>query len=255
MKVIEFKDEDVSNSLLLIGFPSRGFVGTIAANYVVEQLRLRPFAGLYGDELPPTTIGRDGYAYSPVRFYTGAARCGPDGKCDKVVVIVSDIPLDPDILPMAARAIVEWSKENGVALTVVLEGVDAPSSRGKGKKPPAAKIYGLRSLASKQDLKAFHVEPVADAALSSHAAALLLAANQSGVDAVALFADARADLPDARASGALLRKVDPMLPQIPLKAEILEKSAEAMEKVLEASLKDSRTQLRALKKTSEMMYG
>lgn len=238
--------------MLLLGFPSNGLVGPVAVSYVVEKLRLTRFAGLYGQGMPPLAVVEDGVAYSPVRFYSGKERCGPGGQCDRLVVGIADVPIEPDFVDQAARAIMRWAKRRGVSLVVILEGIAAPNVGGS--KPPKDAVLGVRSATSGQDFSRLGVTPVSAGSLSSHAAALLLAGNALGVDVLAMFTTARQDLPDPRASGVLLRKVDPMLPNLALKPAALERRATELDAQMRGSLKESKQQLKSLKKTYEMMY-
>lgn len=250
------KRESLAGSLLLLGFPSRGLVGGVAANYVIEDLKMWHVASLYDQRLPPSVVVRDGVADSPIQFFVSAERCGPDGNCDKLVAGMSEIPIEPRILNEVAWAIIRWAKNMRIRHIVVLEGVDAVAKVQSEvvKVPKDGAILGARSIRSKVDLKRFGVEAVKESLLSSVAAPFLLAANAEGVDLVALYVQAQERVPDANAAARLLRSVDDMLPHIDFRTDVLEKRAKAIEASMRANTVKQAAQLSAMRRASEMMY-
>ncbi|MBI2078638.1 MAG: PAC2 family protein, partial [Euryarchaeota archaeon] len=172
MEIRVHKPEDLKGSMLLIGFPSRGLVGGVAANFVIDELKMWQIASLHDPRLPPTMIVRDGVGFSPIQFYVSAERCGPDGTCDKLVACLSEVPFDTNLLGEVAWTIMKWAKDNGVAHVVVLEGVESttpgkPAARnGKDRAPM---IRGVRSLSSKQQLAKYKIPKVTEGVVSGYA--------------------------------------------------------------------------------------
>lgn len=259
MEIQVHKKESLKGSLLLVGFPSRGLVGGVAANFVIDELKMWHFASLYDRRLPPTVSVRDGVAYSPIQFFASAERCGPDGNCDKLVVALSEVPFDPKLLGEVADTIVAWAKREGVEHIVVLEGTEFTHevAVGNGKKragrgPP--KLRGVRSLASRHKFDKYQVEVVAAGVVSSYAAAFLLAANRHEADLVAFFIESAADFPDAGAAAALLQRVDPMLPHIDFETKRLAKRVKALEANMKSTIQRTKHELASIGRASEMMY-
>jgi predicted ATP-grasp superfamily ATP-dependent carboligase len=256
MEVRVHDPESLDGSLLLIGFPSRGLVGGVAATYVIDDLKMKHIASIYDPRLPPTMVVRQGVGHSPIQFYASAETCGPDGSCDKLIICQSEIPLEQKILGDVAWTILQWAKDEGVRHVVVLEGIDPtrPGPRKNGQKDAAATIRGVRSLTSKHDLKRYHVEPWDEGLLSGYASAFLMAADDLGVDLVALFVEASADLPDARAAATLLRSVDAMLPHIDFRTKELDERALQVEQRMKTTLERNKRHLEEMRRTLEMMY-
>jgi hypothetical protein len=88
--VIEQKKLDLSNALVVVGFPTVGLVSTIAANYVVSSLELERIGAIYSDFFPPTAVIHESIPMPPVRIYAGDVICGPGGSCEELVVIFSE---------------------------------------------------------------------------------------------------------------------------------------------------------------------
>lgn len=239
---------------MLIGFPSRGLVGGVAASYVIEELKMWHFASLYDPRLPPTIVARDGTADSPIQFFVSAERCGPDGKCDKLVTCLAEVPIEPELLGDVAWTIVHWAKKSKVSHIVVLEGMEStklPEDAGRKRR---SNVRGVRSLSSRHKLDKYRVDELKDGVVSSYASAFLLAANALGMDLVAMYVEARAGLPDAHAAARLLKSVDVMLPHMDLEAEILERRSLELEKSMKRTIEQTQDQLTSLRKASEMMY-
>ena len=257
MQIILHEKEQVKDALLLVGFPSRGLVGGVAANFVIDDLNMRHIGALYDARLPPTVAVRNGVAHAPIRLFASDTKCGPDGSCDKLVVVLSDIPLEPNLLNDVARTIVQWAKTQGIGATVVLEGIkgnDALHNRNgtNGKKLP--RIRGVRSLQSKHRFDEQQIEIVHDAMLSSYASAFFLAANELDVDVVGFFIESRTDVQDAQAAVNLLQHVDPLLPNINFDTRQMKRRASTLETQMKGTIKSSARELQAIRKPNEMMY-
>ncbi|MEK6977105.1 MAG: PAC2 family protein, partial [Candidatus Hydrothermarchaeota archaeon] len=79
--VMEQKKVDLSNALVVVGFPTVGLVSTIAANYVVTSLGLERIGAVYSNSFPPATVVHEATPMPPVRIYASKIACGPGGNC------------------------------------------------------------------------------------------------------------------------------------------------------------------------------
>lgn len=251
MKVKEETKEPLSNGFLVVGFPGIGNVGPIAANFLVEHLKMTHVASVYDPRLPPTTVVRKGRALSPIRIYSSAEACGLDGKCDRLVVLLSDIPIDLALIGELADASLQWAKKKGVRQVAVLEGVP-PEKLPDGVKDSS--VHGIQSLRSRLVPKSFKVRAVQEGVITTPGAAFLLAADQLDMDGFALFTPARPDEPDAKAAGNLLLRVDPMLPKINLGSKEFVKQVQAIDSAMKQNKDAHLRDLKALKNAYDFMY-
>jgi len=90
----------VSRPNVIVGVPEVGLVGTIAASYLVEQLRLPEIANFESELLPPVVVVHDSEPKPPIRIF---------GK-DALAVVVSEIPLVSLLSYGFASQIVAWCK-------------------------------------------------------------------------------------------------------------------------------------------------
>lgn len=64
-----YTDLALDDPIGIVGFPSVGLVSSIAANYIVSQLKMPAIAGMNGGNIPPYSLISEGIAYPPIRFY------------------------------------------------------------------------------------------------------------------------------------------------------------------------------------------
>ena len=125
ISVIEESPMEITDALVLVGFPTIGLVGSIVANHVIRQLKLRRIGYFSSKYFVPTAVVIDGVPNPPVRIYAGEHLCGPGKKCQQVVVITSEFTPPPEMIEPLADAIIYWSSKNNVSLIVTLEGFNS----------------------------------------------------------------------------------------------------------------------------------
>lgn len=127
MKKIK-KMELVENpSILLIGIPGPGLIGTMTTTYIIHTLKM----DLVGEiESSPATIVfvDNGQIMGPVRIY----------KKDKLFAVLSDIPIDYDNAVDFTESIIDFSKKNNVDLVIFMSGIHVPERNISN-----LKTYGL----------------------------------------------------------------------------------------------------------------
>jgi uncharacterized protein len=83
---------------VLIGFPWSGLVGTIALQYMVDQLEFEQIGTMTSKFFPPLAMMNKGVINDPVRIY----------RKDNLAAIVADIPIHPMICYETSRDIIDW---------------------------------------------------------------------------------------------------------------------------------------------------
>jgi uncharacterized protein len=85
-------------SSVLMGFPGSGLVGSIALQYMVDQLEFEQIGSMNSKYFPPLAMMTKGVINVPVRFY----------ERDSIMAIVADIPIHPMICYEVANGIMDW---------------------------------------------------------------------------------------------------------------------------------------------------
>lgn len=86
------------NPIVLMGFPGSGLVGSIALQYMVEQMDFNHIGNITSKYFPPVAMMAKGVINVPVRIY----------EKDETVAIVADIPIHPMICYEVANGIIDW---------------------------------------------------------------------------------------------------------------------------------------------------
>ena len=114
-------------SMLFLGLPGPGLIGTMAMTYVIHALKME----LVGEiESSPASIVfiDNGQIVGPVRIY----------KKDNMYSVLSDIPIDYETAIDFTDSVIDFSKRNKVDLIVYLSGIHVPE-----RNPANLKTYGL----------------------------------------------------------------------------------------------------------------
>lgn len=243
--------------MLLECFPTVGLVSTIAASYLVSQLKLSPKGSVTAPWSAPLSVVLHGRPLPPIRLYGGEKVCGIDGNCDQLFILMSEFPIpDFGVQPLAS-ALLDWAAERGCREVVSLEGLprfgqDGDESEGGAAPVPppvpsgAAKVYGVGTTERARKMLAREkVEEMSSGVITGVSGVLMWMAEHRHIDAVCLLAEAYRKFPDARAAAGLVRIVDDMLKNIAVEIGPLMNQAEELERqikrAVDAALQAQRT--------------
>ena len=82
ISLVEYKEMDLSNSMLVVAFPTVGLVSSIAGRFIIDSLKLKEIGAIVSKNFTPTTVIHNSIPSPPVRIYAGNKICGPDGSCE-----------------------------------------------------------------------------------------------------------------------------------------------------------------------------
>ncbi|HTT26525.1 MAG TPA: PAC2 family protein, partial [Thermoplasmata archaeon] len=60
LQIVDTRDESLKGAMLIVGFPTHGLVGSVAASYLVHTLDMASIGYMISDEFPPTVIMEEG---------------------------------------------------------------------------------------------------------------------------------------------------------------------------------------------------
>jgi uncharacterized protein len=217
--------------MMVIGFPTHGLVGSVAASYLVHALDMTNVAYMTSDRFPPTVIMEEGVVNAPVRFYVSKLVCGPDRSCEQLLVAISDIQPPPDLLAELSRHLLDWAEQKGVQLLVVVEGQPV-DEEVQGD----ARVVAMANRAAAPLLAKYSFEP-ANGVITGFAGGLLLASIGRQIPVLCLVAQAHKDFPDARAAAKVIESVNPLVPLLVLNTKPLREKAEEIEAEVRKTLR------------------
>jgi len=250
IQLIEYEDTDLSDSLLIIGFPTVGLISSIAGHFIVDTLKLKEIGTIISREFMPATVVHKGKPSPPVRIYAGEKKCGPGGKCEQVAVIISEFMPPYNIVKPVADLILSWAEEKGVKAIVSLEGTHALREDKKNMK-----VFGVASNNDMEKLlKKYKIEKIGEGMITGVNGVILYQGMLKNHDVMCLLSEATSKFPDSRAAGNLIQKLDIMLPEIKIDPKPLYKEAEEIEKKLRNFMKQSKPTAPQLPPVPHEMY-
>jgi len=243
IRIVDTRDEPLHGAMMVIGFPTHGLVGSVAASYLVHALEMSPVAYMTSESFPPTVIMEEGVVSAPVRFYASKLVCGVDRSCEQLVVAISDIQPPVEVLSALSRQLLDWAEAKGIQLLVVVEGQPVDEAVHGDARVVAMANRAAAPLLAKYGFSA------ANGVVTGFAGGLLLAAIGRPIPVLCLVAQAHKDYPDARAAAKVIETVNPLVPLLVLNTKPLREKAEQIEAEVRHSLQLQEKALSGLKKS------
>lgn len=235
----QFKDADFHGATVIDGFPSVGLVSTIAANYLIDMLKLEQVGIVDARHFPTLSVVHNGEPLNPVRIYAGTSK-DSKGKELKLVVFISEFQPAPHLVRPIADAMLEWTQTVGAAMVISPEGlvleedeelsVDDVEVYAIGSTVPMRKLIEERGVA-----------PFSHGIITGVSGVLLNVGKRDNFPVISILAEAHANYPDARSAATVIETIGKLL-ALDINVEPLYKEAEGFEK-----------QIKALRKQAEVM--
>jgi len=172
------------NPIIIGGFPGMGLVGNIVAQYLIDQMDMKACGRVDSRLFPPIAILYGGLVKGPVRIYE-SARHG-------VVVVFSDIPIDPIISREVGRAIVGWARP--------LEPREIISIAGLTTTADEHKVYGAATTEAGLEKLKNKTEIFEMGTITGVPGVMLNECMNYGIEAVCLLGETAGPNPDPRAA-------------------------------------------------------
>ena len=215
---------DLKGAAVVEGFPSVGLVSTLAANYLIEQLKLPRIGCITSRFLPVTSIIRDGEPNYPVRIYGDK----------RLVVFISEFRPPANLVQPIVDGILDWTRKMGCDLIISAEGLPMAETGGH---PEEIHVFGVASSRRGRDLlDQKKINILNEGIITGISGVLLNEGVRQDRDVLCIIADAHESYPDARAAARIVEAIDSLLPQIELDTKPLYEEAEKMETEIKAAL-------------------
>jgi uncharacterized protein len=249
IELIEYEDVDLSSSLLVVAFPTVGLISSIAGHFIIDNLKLKEIGAIVSTDFMPATIIHNGKPSPPVRIYAGEKKCGPNGKCEQIAVIISEFMPPYNVIKPLADKILKWAEKKGCQSIVSLEGTHAIGDKKDFN------VYGVSSNEEmKKLLKKYKIEETREGMITGVNGVLLYEGVLMKRDVLCLLSEAHNSFPDSRAAGNLLEKIDVMLPGIKIDPKPLYKEAKEIEKKIRQFMEQSKPTAPQIPPVPTQMY-
>ncbi len=234
---IEHTKEDLSNSLLVVAFPTVGLISSIAGYHIVQELKLKEIGVIVSDAFSPTTVIHEGRPSAPIRIYTGRKSCGPKHSCERIAVIISEFMPPLSMIKPLAEKILDWAEEKKCRFVIGLEGTHAT----KALKSDGPEVHGVISTDSLLPvLKENDIVQSKEGMITGVMGVMLYSATLRNQEVICLLSKAHSRFPDSRAAANLVEKLDIMLPGIKIDPKPLYEKAEEIEKQIRNHMQESK---------------
>jgi len=253
IRIIEIEEMNIRGSYVLDGFPSIGLVGSIVANYLVTQLKLRQIAVIDSDHFPTVSMIKNGIPNSPVRVYAGPL----NEAGNLLVVFVSEFQPPPHMLRELGKTIMDWVEDHKCRMLISPEGISTKQSgRPPSREEPPGQVVGVGSTLEARDMLKANGIPIFEGGVIVGLSGILL---NEGVnrtfDVITLLSEASTEFPDARAAAAVTMAINKLVLKDSLDIRPLLQEAEVIEKGLKDMYEKAGKEDELRKVTLPGMYG
>lgn len=222
-------------SSVLMGFPGSGLVGSIALQYIVDQMEFEQIGSMNSKYFPPLAMMNKGVINVPVRLY----------EKNDLSVIVADIPIHPMICYEVANGIMDWLEPFKVKEVVTIAGIITNE--------PEKRVFGVASTdkALPRIQESTIILPIGS--ISGIASSILTECKIRDIAAFGLLGET-INAPDPRASAATIEVLKKMY-GLDLDVQPLIEQAEEIESTMQKLAEQVKTAEGMPKKEQLPMYG
>ncbi|MBR1368681.1 3-isopropylmalate dehydratase [Methanocalculus chunghsingensis] len=180
LKIIS-QDLSEKGSVVMMGFPGSGLVGSIALQYLVEQMDFTHIGDITSRFFPPMSMMHKGVVNAAVRIY----------EKDTFVAFVADIPIHPMICYEVANGILDWLGDYDVKEIVTVAGIITNE--------PEKRVFGVASDQDSVDRLEDHTIILPMGSISGIASSLLTECKLRKIPCMGLLGET-VNNPDPRAA-------------------------------------------------------
>jgi uncharacterized protein len=190
IKVIA-RDLGSAEKSVLIGFPGSGLVGSIALQYLVEQMEFEQIGSITSKYFPPVALMAKGVISAPVRLY----------EKDSLAAIVSDVPIHPMICYEVANGIMNWLTRYNLREIVMIAGITTNE--------PEKRVFGVATNQKVLEKIAEDTIILPMGSISGIAASILTECKTRGIPGMGLLGET-VNTPDPRSSASTIEVLNKM---------------------------------------------
>lgn len=174
-----------ANGAVLLGFPGSGLVGTIALQYMVDQLEFEQIGSMTSRYFPPLAMMNKGIINDPVRIYLK----------NDLAAVVADIPIHPTICYEISSSIIEWLSHTKPREVLTIAGIITNE--------PEKRVFGVATTNDALPRIQDHTLLLPIGSISGIASSILTECKIRGITGYGLLGET-VNAPDPRASAATI---------------------------------------------------
>ncbi|MFA5254130.1 MAG: proteasome assembly chaperone family protein [Methanoregula sp.] len=176
---------------VLMGFPGSGLVGTIALQYMVDQMEFDLIGTMTSRYFPPLAMMNKGVINDPVRMYVK----------NDIAAIVADIPIHPMICYEISNGILDWLEPFKPKEVLTIAGIVTNE--------PEKRVFGVATTPEALKRIEEHTLVLPIGSISGIASSILTGCKIRGIPAYGLLGET-VNAPDPRSSAATIEVLNKM---------------------------------------------
>ena len=184
-----------TNGAVLMGFPGSGLVGTIALQYMVDQMEFELIGSITSKFFPPLAMMNRGLINDPVRVYA------KNDEKHNIAAIVADVPIAPMICYEISNGILEWVAQYQPKEVLTIAGIITNE--------PEKRVFGVATTPEALSRIEPHTMVLPIGSISGIASSILTECKVRNIPAVGLLGET-VNAPDPRASAATIEVLNKM---------------------------------------------
>jgi len=214
--------EKPNKPTIIDGFPGFGLVGTIATEYLINELKARLIGAIHAEKIPPMAAIHDSKVVQPIGIYY-------DTKHNLVILhVMTNVKgLEWDI----GELVIELAKQLEAKEIVSIEGVGTPLPNDKSN----AFFYANNGNGKKR-FETAKIKPLKEGIILGVTSTLLLQGDEQNISCI--FVETHSSLPDSKAAAKAIEVLDKYL-QLKIAYEPLLKQAKKFEEKIKSLMEKS----------------
>jgi uncharacterized protein len=194
---VEFSicEELPKKPIVVEAFPSKGYVSSIAAFYLIKEAGFKQIGSIKASGLENFVVVHEGEVMRPIRIYAK----------DNIILVFSEIIILPSLVAEFTEKFSGWLREINASQVVLLASILGVEVEDEHK------IFGLATTKDLKDkLKDIGVEELKEGVLTGLSSTLALNCNEEGIPSISLLVETPY-IPDALAAASLLEILSKLL--------------------------------------------
>jgi len=218
VRIIETEKISMKGPTLVEGFPGLGLVGTIAATYLVDKLKMKQVGYIVSEKFPPIAAIHNNTPLHPARVYASTEH--------NLLVVLSEFIIPLNAVYDLSETLIDWAMKKKVSRIISLGGIVIQGEQDE--------VFGIASKEDLvQELGKQGVKMIKEGATTGVNGLLLADCATRGFPAISLLAEAKQNHMDPMGAAMVIEALKKIV-----RLDIDTKDLVKESKELEAKMKD-----------------
>jgi len=244
LEIKEYDSSRISKPNVIVGVPEAGLVGTIAASYLAEQMKLPEAGYIESDLIPPVVVIHESKPHNPIRILG----------LNNIAIIMSEVPLPPKLAVELGSEVVRWAKMKNSELLIGITSVPFEGRIEHAEEGKTPHVLALASDSRLSDLvKRNGTDSFEEGMLIGTYAVLVKQSMLLGQPNLTLLAEAYPQFPDPGAAAAVIEVLNKTL-HLGVDVTDLVKQSEEIRIRMRQLMARTRENMKKMEETTPSLY-